>query len=278
MFELDYLPVSTNLGNVMTRREEGYHQKLLSLARKRPSGSGSEGVASIHDFVLQKEENLEQYLVYDWHRRASLLDHFLGSEVTLDAFSRSKYSELGDFVNQPYQHRTQKKGKNLRIDLWREGHVWQGDRHLPLRVKKAFSLKTGSSLLEFEYEIENQSDEKPDIWFGVEFCLSLSAGDAPDRYYRCEGGSIQDRRLRSMGSLDNVTSISLVDEWLGVEVKLRFAQPTLVWRFPIETVSLSEAGFERVYQGSVVFPNWRIHLAKTWNSKIILQLKKISKK
>lgn len=278
IFELDYLPVSTNLGNVMTRREEGYHQKLLALARKTSSGSGSEGVASIHDLVLQKEENLEQYLVYDWHRRASLLDHFLGSEVTLDSFSSSKYSELGDFVNQPYQYRTQTDEKTLRIDLWREGHIWQGDRHLPLRVEKAFSLKSGSSLLELEYELKNQSDEELDLWFGVEFCLSLSAGDASDRYYQCDGTAIQDRRLRSMGSLENVRSLSLVDEWLGVEVKLRFEQPTLVWRFPIETVSLSEAGFERVYQGSVVLPSWRIHLGETWNSKIILELNKTSKR
>jgi alpha-amylase/alpha-mannosidase (GH57 family) len=275
IFELDYLPVSTNLGNVMTRREEGYHQKLLALAKKKPGDSSSEGVASIHDLVLQKEENLEQYLTYDWYRRSSLLDHFLGSEVTLDSFARAKYMELGDFVNRQYLCTTRKKGKDLRIDLSREGHVWKGDRHLPLRLNKALNLNIGTSLLEVEYELENQSDEALDLWFGIEFCLSLSAGDAPDRYYQCDGVTIEDRRLRSTGSLENVRWVSLVDEWLGVEVKLRFEQPTLVWRFPIETVSLSEAGFERVYQGSVVFPSWRIHLEKDWKSKVILELNKI---
>jgi len=275
IFELDFLPVSTNLSNVMTRREEGYHQKILALRHKSSSNSGSEGVASIHDLVLQKEENLKQYLSYDWYRRASLLDHFLGTEVTLEGFSRCRYSELGDFVNQPYQYRAQKRGQSLRVNLWRDGHVWQGDRHLPLRVNKTLNLSDGSSVLELAYELENQTNEVLELWFGIEFCLSLSAGDAPDRYYRCEGASIQDRRLRSTGSLEKVKSIALVDEWLGVEVMLDFELPTLVWRFPIETVSLSEAGFERVYQGSVVFPSWRIRLEKTWSSRITLHLKKI---
>lgn len=275
IFELDYLPISTNLSNVLTRREEGYHQRLLAL--KQESSAGSQGVASIHDLVLQKEENLEQYLAYDWYRRASLVDHFLGNGVTLECFSRSKYAEQGDFVNQPYQREVEKKGKSLRLNLWREGYLWQGDRHLPLRVSKRFNLKSGSSVLTFEYELENQTSEMLDLWFGVEFCLALSAGDAPDRYYRCEGATIEDRGLRSVGSVENVASMSLVDEWLGVEVKLSFDQPSRVWRFPIETVSLSEAGFERVYQGSVVFPNWNIHLEKKWNASFILELKKISK-
>lgn len=278
IFELDYLPVSFNVSNVLTRHEEGYHKKLLALEQEHSSGSGSEGVASIHDLVLQKEKNLKQYLTYDSYRRASLLDHFLGNETTLEDFSRSKYAEKGDFVNRPYQHKVEKKGKSLRLSLWREGHVWQGDRSLPLRVSKRFNLKSGSSILTFEYELENQTSEMLDLWFGVEFCFALSAGDAPDRYYRCEGVSMQDRQLKSMGSIENVTSVSLVDEWLGVEVKLSFEQPPLVWRFPIETVSLSEAGFERVYQGSVVFPNWHIHLEKKWNASLLLELKKISKR
>ena len=33
-----------------------------------------------------------------------------------------------------------------------------------------------------------------------------------------------------------------------------------LWRFPVETVSQSEAGFERVYQGSAIVPLWRITL------------------
>jgi len=33
-----------------------------------------------------------------------------------------------------------------------------------------------------------------------------------------------------------------------------------VWRMPIETVSQSEDGMERVYQGSMILPSWQIKL------------------
>jgi hypothetical protein len=38
----------------------------------------------------------------------------------------------------------------------------------------------------------------------------------------------------------------------------------------VETVSQSEAGFERVYQSSMVMPVWRISLlpGKTWDAEI----------
>jgi alpha-amylase len=277
IFELDCLPMSINLGNVMTRREEGYHQKLLTMERETSPATGSEGAASIHDLVLKKEENLNEYLAYDWYRRSSLVDHFLGGSVTLDDFSRCKFAEQGDFVNQQYEYKTEKKGKKLRINLWRDGHVWYRNRHLPLRVGKTVILKDGTSSIELGYEIENGTKERLDLWFGIEFCFALSAGDAPDRYYRLKGVSLEDQRLRSIGVLESVESLSLIDEWLGIDVTLRFNRPTDIWRFPIETISLSEGGFERVYQGSVVFPNWHLRLEKKWNAEFFLELNKLSK-
>jgi alpha-amylase len=278
IFELDFLPISTNLGNVMTRREEGYHQKLLAMGKEASSSSGSPGVASIHDLALKKEENLDKYLTYDWYRRATLVDHFLGDGVTLEDFSKCRFAEQGDFVNRPYEYKTEKKGKDLRINLWRDGHVWSGDRHLPLRVSKTVMLKNAASGIEFNYEIVNSTKEILDLWFGIEFCFALSAGDAPDRYYSFKGATPEDLRLGSMGAIKEVPSMSLVDEWLDVEVALSFDEPAAVWRFPIETVSLSEGGFERVYQGSVVFPHWHLRLETKWAGKILLELKRISKR
>jgi len=67
-----------------------------------------------------------------------------------------------------------------------------------------------------------------------------------------------------------VSRVSLVDEWLKLTVTLAFSQPAILWRAPVETVSQSEAGFERVYQSSMVMPLWRISLGpgKTWETDI----------
>jgi len=44
----------------------------------------------------------------------------------------------------------------------------------------------------------------------------------------------------------------------------------VLWRAPVETVSQSESGFERVYQSSMVMPLWRISLGAgaTWETEI----------
>ncbi len=68
--------------------------------------------------------------------------------------------------------------------------------------------------------------------------------------------------------------VSLVDEWLRLRITLSVSQRVVLWRAPVETVSQSEAGFERVYQSSMVMPTWRISLAPsaTWETEITVKI------
>ena len=90
--------------------------------------------------------------------------------------------------------------------------------------------------------------------------MALLAGNAQDRYYYFPGKKLNNQMLASVGIVKNLTSMGLIDEWQGLDVNFTFDQPTTVWRFPIETISQSEGGFERVYQSAVIFPNWDIKL------------------
>ena len=45
------------------------------------------------------------------------------------------------------------------------------------------------------------------------------------------------------------------------ELASRAEPPAAAWWSPIETVSNSEGGFERVYQGSALVFTWPLHLA-----------------
>jgi alpha-amylase len=54
--------------------------------------------------------------------------------------------------------------------------------------------------------------------------------------------------------------VSATDEWLGVRTGFQFGIPATLWRFPLETVSRSEGGLERLYQASVLMPHWRFTL------------------
>lgn len=274
MFELDFKPISLNLLDVVTRREEGYHKKLaLAKAPHAPT----EGAESIHDVVLTKEEGLERFLHYDWYRRGSLIDHFFGVTTTLEQVYACNYRELGDFVNQPYDVRTTKRGEREIVELTRNGGVWHGEVRHGIRVQKRMSFRPHDPNLEIEYSLTNLERLPIELWFGVEFNVGFQAGDAHDRYYYVEGRELADRRLRSLGEVDHSLMIGLRDEWLGIDVRIEAETATNFWRFPVETISLSEEGFERVFQSSVVIPHWRFRLEKEWRVKLVHRISRLKK-
>jgi len=253
LIELDFKPCSLNLLDIVSRREEGYHRRL-----KESAGEERES-ANVHDAVLVKEKDLHKHLQFDWYRRASLLDHFFGPSADLDSVSACNYHELGDFVNQPYAGTAKVVKGEARVALKREGGLWFDGRKHPVTVEKKIRYSPGSGAFDVLYVITN-GGEPIDIRFGVEFNVGLQAGDAPDRYYRIDGQAPGDSRLRSSGETPGVSAVTLTDEWLGVETGLAFDRPAKLWRFPVETVSLSEAGFERIYQSSVIIPVWELRL------------------
>ncbi len=276
LFELDYRPKAMNLLDTLARRYEPYHDKLAGAIMDHEGGDGAQ---TIHERVVTKEKGLDQLLHYDWHRRISLLDHFLAEDTTLEKFSQVQYGEQGDFVNQPYT--VEAFGTNA-IVLQRQGHVWVHNQEYPIQVEKRLTVPPNAATLNIEYRITHQGPQDTiSLWFAPEFNVNLLAPDAPDRYYQIpksltttksaaniDGNiavaekteTLSDTRMVSRGVLESIPGIELVDEWMGLTYQLLFEEPTTLWRFPIETVSQSEAGFERVYQSSTLLPNWQFSL------------------
>ena len=259
LVELDYKPAATNLMDTMSRREEAYHRKLLE---DFSSNASSGEVASIHDLVISKEENLQQYLKYDWYLRRGLIDHFLAPGTTLGQFADCEYLEIGDFVDNPYEYEIAKEGKSDTVSLRRTGNLTADSKSIPLQVEKTLRLRQELSEIGIMYKITNLSEESVELHFGVEWNVGLLAGNAPDRYYEVGNRKLADRRLASKGKLENVKALALVDEWQNIRVDFEYEDPAKIWRFPVETVSLSEAGVERVFQSSVVFAHWQFLLNK----------------
>jgi alpha-amylase len=267
IFELDFKPAEFNITDVMTRKKEGYHEKILQLS-KEMNNPNNQGVASIHDMLTAKEEGLEKFLHYDWYRRGSLVDHFLGAGTTIENFYQCKYPEQGDFVNQPYRADVELKRGMLEITLTRDGIVWIENEQRNLRLQKKIIIDKNSTEVLIRYKIENLDEDDLDLWFGVEFVCNFLAPNSDDRYFYFVGYEVEDSKLASIGEVQDVTSFGVVDKWLGVDMNFYLDEFANVWRFPIETVSLSEAGFERVYQGSVILLHWNIKLSKEWGVEI----------
>ena len=231
-------------------------------------------IQSVHEMTVTKEEGLQNLLFYDWYRRTSLLDHFLDQETSLFNFSQCQYQEAGDFVTTAYEYSVESNDKSMVVKLWRYGNVRTESKLIPVYLEKKIFLEQAESVLQIDYAIKNLAESKHSFWFGSEFDFALLAGDAPDRYFIFPGHTLEDARLRSIGEIASAKEAQLQDEWLGISVSVKVDRPATFWRFPIETVSQSESGFERVYQSSVVFPNWKFELDsnETWQNRLVLRV------
>ncbi len=274
--ELDYLKKPINLSDTLTRRKEAYHSKLLALARQ---GGNQGGVASIHDQVKTKEPGLENKLFYDPARRASLVEHFVPLSTTVEQMMTSRYQELGDFRNAVFESKVsepKKKGQAALVQFSHEGHVDSS----PVKLVKKLHFSQGDFGLEAAYEIQNKSTKNLDFLFLAEWNLTLLAGDAHDRNYFVKGRTLSQPRLFSVGEEKGVNEMGMLDGWLELEVNFQVEKPATFWRYPVETISQSEGGFERVYQGSCMLLGWEVSLRpqETFHAKVITQLKEMTSK
>jgi 4-alpha-glucanotransferase len=248
--ELALKPINFNMLNIISRQEEAYHAKITKANDPVPEG----GSKSIHDLVLTKEEGLEKHLVYDWYRHGSHIDHFLGHGVTIEDARTMKYEEQGDFIGSVNAPRFQKNADDITVTFERQGTLSQAGKQVPIRFMKSVRAERSGSALEVTYRFTNESPSPLGLRFAPEWTFNLLAGDAHDRYYSVRGQKLEDPVMRSTGEVLGEQELDLTDEYLKLRIGLNFPEASGFWRFPIETVSLSEAGFERVYQGSIIWP------------------------
>lgn len=274
-FEIDYKPSNFNLTNTFSRKYEAYHEKLKAHAKQDNAGSQDQP-QSIHDIVSMKEEGLEKLLFYDTYSRHSFVDHFLAPNTTLDDFATLRYTELGDFVEKPYicESKVQKDTKTETV-LKRYGKVCIPQKNMCAEMSVAKSIYLhDQNKLSVTYTLANISDGKFDVLFGSELNLTFLAANDSLRYYLLPSGKKEPMNIRSANPLHTDKDfITLIDEWDNIKVELHFADAKMLWRFPIETVSQSEGGFEKTYQHSTLVPLWKLSFLphKTIKVKLTMQ-------
>jgi len=158
LVEVDFRPLSRNLSNVLSRREESYHRQ-----EEEEAGEGK----SIHELAKKLPSGSDALLRYDWHRRYSLLDHFFHPRTTREDVRRIDYGEQGDFVNQEYE-------ADLRegtLFLQRRGHVWMDGERAPILVQKEIEPQDGQ--IRIACEITNVSPTERPVFFGSEWNFYL---------------------------------------------------------------------------------------------------------
>lgn len=254
--EWDWRKFPTNLIDTMARREEAYHREIATAIVK-----GTAGSADLAGVTLAKSAGLADVLNYDRYNRWCLIDLFPAPGTNAQAFTRAQYTDEGDFARGAYRADVESSGDHVVVTFEREGTLSRGDAAWAVRLVKKIEVKRDEPGMAVSYSIENLSDRPYEGLFGSEWNFGLLAGWADDRYYLVDGRrGPGDMRLGTAGEHEDVKELALTDHWQEADIRIAPSEAMRLWRYPVETASLSEGGYEKTYQASAVFPHWRIAL------------------
>jgi alpha-amylase len=225
------------LASVMRRRPEAYHAKLRE-AEAAAAGKSKAKSLSPHEGFTTKEAGLSKLLVYDDHERRS------GLLRILDAKGRA----VGAFVSGEWSVDSAGGSKSV-----------LGRSSAGLTVRKTIELDGGRMDGALSVSVEVAASAAFDGTVELEWNLNLLGGGGnPEAYYRWAD---QEVRHDAPGFVPAGVELSFGNRYEGVAISVATQPPTPQDWFPVETVSNSEAGFERVYQGSCLTQRWPLRLA-----------------
>lgn len=250
IYEWDIRDKEINLLDTLSRRRENYHRKI----NQAGSGSGGQG-KSIHEVMTAKQEGLEKFIHYDRFRRIGLVDHLLGNETNIENFSAGQYEEMSDDLQSQWTAKTGESGGAITMEFVK--------KTANLQITKEVVFGPGK-LLQVNYKYLNAGKKALEFWPGIEFNFGLLSS-GPDRFCRSKE-KLSTERLDIAASDVNLTQMAIYDGYRRLKIHFAFNDPMNLWRFPVETVSLSESGLEKNYQCSCFL----------WHKKLKLEAGAIS--
>ena len=262
----DFRPSAATLINSIQRRPEAYHTRLRDSSRN-PAGGGA---VSIHEQTRAKEPGLERFLRYDRFARHSFRVLLFDPRRSQRDYEVLELQEDPGFAGGAYQV---KSSSAHDAQLLREGELRLGGKTaatLPrLSVAKRFTFGPAPHGCEVGCEIGIKLREPIGETFavGIESVVNLLAPNEDDRFFETPQGP---RNLRFSGVLPGPL-LRMEDGWQRVRVVLHAPGAKEFWVAPIETVSESEEGFERVYQGSQILAVWQPQLSSNdpWFARLV---------
>ena len=114
--------------------------------------------------------------------------------------------------------------------------------------------REGSLAVSVEIEAEREFDGSVELEWNVNL---MGGGANPAAYYR---SGREEWRHDTRGHVAAGADLSFGNTYEGVDISVVADPPTRAQWFAVETVSNSEAGFERVYQGSCLIVRWPLSL------------------
>jgi alpha-amylase len=258
LVNLEYPEKRFCISNVMSRREETYHTKITEAASAEDGGEPR----TIHERVVFKEEGLEKFLVYDRYPRNSLQDHLAPLDMKLEDVEQETMKSMAAFAGRPYE--VVSVGDDSVVLARESEHGKLG----AFRIEKHIKFERGRAGFIADYRVSSTAQHPLSLRLCVEFNLTLLAGDEKERHYLINDIKVPDPTMLGRGSHPETEKIELVNQPDEFKAVLKTEKPCLLLRYPIQTVSQSESGFERTYQGSCLWITWPLELepGKQWTA------------
>ncbi len=251
IFEWDVRKPPYNVLSTIRRKKEGYHKDLVAKKHDATADNVDGEVKSIHEVLRVKLDGKDIRPVYDDLPRSSLLDHFFDNRISMGDFQLNSYNERGDFTREPYDCNIDLKGDQCTLSLHRNGIIRTGSIEVKLDIQKMLIVEAHRRNIRIKYRFVNVGNSSLDIIWGNEWNINLLGGGHNDyAYYKAGEVDTGDTHLDSCSELMPVSEFSIGNSYLGVEMNLEIDRPVRLWLFSIESLSNSEGGIEKIYQGN----------------------------
>jgi alpha-amylase/alpha-mannosidase (GH57 family) len=262
---LDFRPTASTLINSILRRPEPYHVRL-----RDPNYRPATSTAAAYEQTRVKEAGLERFLRYDrWPRHTFRLFLFDPAR-THDDYEALELQEDpgfagGEFAADDWEaHNAELTREGMLV--FPSGNAAVGAQ---LFVTKHLSFGPAPQGCEIACEVRLQlaAPLEKAVAVGIESVVNLLAPTEPDRFFETPGGP---HNLRFSGVLPG-PALRIEDGWQRLRIALHAPAAQHFWIAPIETVSESEEGFERVYQGSQILAVWYPDFSaeKSWRGHLV---------
>lgn len=223
--ELSFKDINFNFLNTITRKEESYHNKI-----RETSKSPKAQAQSIHDVKKCKQDDLDQYLIYDNYEKCSLIDHVLDNDIDIDKF----YKQNGFFTLDTKSYAGKVSSSKKAVSA-----VYNYDKD-----GLSFSKKIGFDE-SAEFSINYKFDNK-ELLAGKKFAVEFNFFfQSPEHAVIKSNG--KEEKAAAKCQFDDCVSLNIKDSFKKAAIDIKCSS-CKIFMVPVYSVSSSESGFERVYQ------------------------------
>jgi 4-alpha-glucanotransferase len=228
LFELDYLPVSWNYLDTLSRYDEPY------LAEEKKDG-----------------------FPVDAYLRKAFVDHFLDRKARLSSIKEGivrSQANLGECVYRVMEFNREKN----EIILECEENLERDGAAFPVRIEKNYRFKRKALVV--RYKITNASSSPLESVFCPEINLALASNQS-------EAQTILGQREKESVEIPvepqetaGLDSILVNDLQNSVQVRITPDKPFSLWSFPVFTHSRTFETIDCIYQSTCFMPRWELKL------------------